>query len=116
MPNVAFVIGYTNASWTLGADATAQMVTRLLKLMEKKGAEAVVPRLTNAEDMMPTPLLNLNSTYIQKALNVMPKVGSVGQWKPRTNYLTDIKEAKYGDIQTGLEFLSSKGMNGHTHI
>jgi cation diffusion facilitator CzcD-associated flavoprotein CzcO len=116
LPNCAFIIGYTNASWTLGADATAQMVTRLLNLMQKKNVQAAIPRLANPEDMMPAPMLNLNSTYIQKALNIMPKTGSVGQWKPRTNYIKDIKEAKYGDIQTGLELISGKSMNGHTHI
>jgi hypothetical protein len=117
LPNAAFVVGYTNASWTLGSDATAQMVTRIIRMMDKKGAGAAVPRLANPEDMMPAPMLNLNSTYIQKALNIMPKTGSEGQWKPRSNYIKDIREAKYGDIQTGLEFLTSKGMNGsYVHI
>jgi cation diffusion facilitator CzcD-associated flavoprotein CzcO len=116
LPNAAFVIGYTNASWTLGADATAQMCTRIMNMMQKKGAKAVVPRLSNPEDMMPAPMLNINSTYIQKALNIMPKTGSEGNWKPRTNYISDIREAKYGDIQSGLEFLTNKSSNGWTHV
>ena len=31
VPNFAFVIGYTNASWTLKADLTCSFVTRLLE-------------------------------------------------------------------------------------
>lgn len=116
MPNAAFVIGYTNASWTLGADATAQMVTRLLKLMDKKGVKAAIPRLDNPEEMMPTPMLNISSTYIQKALNIMPRSGDVGNWKPRTNYFNDIRQATKGDIESGLEFLTGFPSNGYKLI
>jgi cation diffusion facilitator CzcD-associated flavoprotein CzcO len=105
LPNAVFVIGYTNASWTLGADATAQMTMRLLNDMKKKGVRAIVPRLADPASMPPTPMLNLNSTYIQKALAIMPKTGDKGQWKPRKNYFEDIREAKYGDVSTGLEYL-----------
>ena len=31
LPNAAFVIGYTNASWTLGAEATARCITRIIE-------------------------------------------------------------------------------------
>jgi cation diffusion facilitator CzcD-associated flavoprotein CzcO len=119
LPNVAFVVGYTNASWTLGADATAQFVTRLLNTMAKKGARAAVPRLDHPERMKPTPMLNLNSTYIQKALKSMPKSGSAGPWKPRTNYVSDMAAAKYGNIEEGIEYLvpgqksDAKWGNGH---
>jgi cation diffusion facilitator CzcD-associated flavoprotein CzcO len=106
LPNACFVIGYTNASWTLGADATAQLTCRLINLMKSKGAGAAVPRLADAKSMKPLPMLNLNSTYIKKAMDVMPKTGSSGQWKPRVIYFEDIKEAKYGDIETGLEFIA----------
>jgi cation diffusion facilitator CzcD-associated flavoprotein CzcO len=105
IPNAVFIIGYTNASWTLGADATAQLTMRLINDMHKKGVKAVVPSLPNPAAMTSAPLLNINSTYIQKALEVMPKVGNSGQWRPRTNYFDDIKEAKRGDIQSGLEYL-----------
>jgi cation diffusion facilitator CzcD-associated flavoprotein CzcO len=107
LPNACVIIGYTNASWTLGADATAQLVTRLINLMKKKGASAVVPRLANPESMEPTPMLNLSSTYLQKALSQMPKTGT-GQWAPRSHYFGDIRQAKYGDIETNIEFLSMK--------
>jgi cation diffusion facilitator CzcD-associated flavoprotein CzcO len=105
LPNAAFVIGYTNASWTLGADATAQTVTRLLNAMKKKGAKAVVPRLANPESMKATPVLNLNSTYIQRALDILPKTGTSGPWRPRSNYFSDISEAKWGNIEEGMEYI-----------
>jgi len=112
LPNVSFVVGYTNASWTLGAEATAQLVVRLMNDMRKKGYVAAVPRLQNPEDMPSTPFLNLNSTYIKNALSVMPKVGAVGQWKPRVNYFLDLKEAKFGDIVSDLEFFKEGQSKG----
>jgi cation diffusion facilitator CzcD-associated flavoprotein CzcO len=112
LPNAAFVIGYTNASWTLGADATAQMVTRLLSYMKRNGYVAAVPRVDHPENMESTPMLNLNSTYIQHAITMMPKTGSKGQWKPRTNYFSDMREAKKGDILSDLQFYRKPVANG----
>ena len=37
VPNLAFAVGYTNASWTLKADLTAQYVCRLLAYMDRAG-------------------------------------------------------------------------------
>jgi len=104
LPNAAFVIGYTNASWTLGADATAQLVTRLLKHMDANHISSAVPHLQDSMAMKVLPTLNLNSTYIQKAKGVMPKAGDVGPWRPRSNYFSDIWSAKWGDINTGLQY------------
>lgn len=105
VPNAAFVIGYTNASWTLGADATALSVTRLIKNMRSQGASVATPRLENSAAMKAQPTLNLNSTYVMKAADKMPKAGTEGPWKPRTNYFRDSWNAKYGNLSDGLEFL-----------
>ncbi|KAF2402057.1 putative flavin-binding monooxygenase [Trichodelitschia bisporula] len=124
VPNASFVIGYPNASWTLGADATAQMTTRLLRMMKEKGAAAVVPRL-DVEGMQPSAMLNLSSTYLEVAKDRMPKAGTVGQWRPRGNYFGDMWQAKYGDVVSGLEWVPEReeevkvngvkenGTNGH---
>ncbi|KAI9658279.1 MAG: hypothetical protein M1821_002412 [Bathelium mastoideum] len=104
MPNAAFVIGYTNASWTLGADATALLVCRLLKLMERRRASSVVPRLEDPASLEKRSVLNLSSTYVMRALDQMPMAGDKGPWKARDNYFTDLWKAKFGDIQTGLQF------------
>lgn len=111
LPNAAFVVGYTNASWTLGAEAAAQLITRLLNYMHKNGTVAAVPRLEHPEMMKSTPMLNLNSTYIQKAIAIMPKAGE-GQWASRSNYFTDMKEATRGDIVSGLQFYKESVVNG----
>jgi cation diffusion facilitator CzcD-associated flavoprotein CzcO len=108
LPNASLVIGYTNASWTLGADATAQTVCRLLNEMAGKGASAVIPRIAHPEKMNSMPVLDLNSTYIKKGKGVLPKTGDSGPWRARTNYFTDIREAKWGSIYKGLEYVKAR--------
>jgi cation diffusion facilitator CzcD-associated flavoprotein CzcO len=107
LPNCAFVIGYVDASWTLGADATAQMVCRMLKQMDKEGVVEVVPRRTQEEkaSMQETPLLRLSSTYIRRAKDILPKAGDRGQWKARSYYFKDILMAWFGDIKSGTEWV-----------
>ena len=107
LPNCAFVIGYVDASWTLGADATAQLVCRMLKQMEKEHAVEVIPRRTEEDkkSMKEMPLLRLSSTYISKAKETLPRAGDRGQWRARSFYFKDIWMAWFGDIKSGTEWV-----------
>ncbi|KAF9889514.1 hypothetical protein FE257_007224 [Aspergillus nanangensis] len=107
LPNAAFVIGYTNASWTLGADATAQFLVRLLGEMDRRGVKAAVPRVPAEKQkvLQPRRLLNLSSTYVTKAEEHLPKAADRGPWLPRDNYLDDLKFAKKGSIDEDMEFV-----------
>jgi cation diffusion facilitator CzcD-associated flavoprotein CzcO len=104
LPNAAFVIGYTNASWTLGADTTAQLVCRLMKHLEKNQLSSAVPKVKDDSKMKPAPVLDLSSTYIEKAKGILPKAGDVAPWKPRSNYFTDSWVASWGSVTTDLHF------------
>jgi cation diffusion facilitator CzcD-associated flavoprotein CzcO len=90
LPNFTFVFGYTNASWTLGADATAQLWVRILKSMRDKNMTSVVPRMGETEGVLNVPFLNLNSSYITAAEKDMPRGGdrgvSLGSWGVVTVY------------------------------
>jgi cation diffusion facilitator CzcD-associated flavoprotein CzcO len=110
LPNVAFVVGYVDASWTLGADTTAQLICRLLKQMEKEGAGAAIPRLEKGEEgkMKEVPMLKLQSTYVKRAEGALPKAGDGAQWRARSTYFRDLWEAKFGDLKTGMQYISAK--------
>ena len=75
VPNMATVIGYTNASWTLGADVTARLVCRLLKHMKAQGLTATVPWMENSEGLKSMPALNISSTYVVRGKEELPKIG-----------------------------------------
>jgi cation diffusion facilitator CzcD-associated flavoprotein CzcO len=108
LPNAFFLMGYTNASWTLGADASAQLICRILRDMKARGMTSVVPRLDEAKrkDMKAVQLLNLSSTYLQEqgAREQMPMAADRGPWQPRSNYLRDYWNAKFGGIREGLVY------------
>lgn len=105
LPNAFFSIGYVNASWTLGADAAAYTVCRVINQAAKAGAAAVVPRAPEGVQMREIPVMNLRSTYIQKARDVVPKAADRKQWRPRKSYFSDMWEAMFGDVTSELEFL-----------
>ncbi|KAG8412544.1 hypothetical protein J3459_015919 [Metarhizium acridum] len=111
VPNAFFVMGYTNASWTLGADATATLVVRLFRTLEQNGSTSMVPRVQNPEAMQPTSLLDLNSTYVKAAAGAMPKAATKGVFAPRDNYLADDFRAKHGSLD-GLEWVRRGCGNG----
>lgn len=106
IPNFAFVFGYTNASWTLGADATARLYVRIIKNARDKGMTSVTPHMNEQEEgeMKEVSYLNLNSTYIKAAVDrrVLPKGGDRGPWVPRSSYFKDYWTAKWGDVSKGL--------------
>jgi cation diffusion facilitator CzcD-associated flavoprotein CzcO len=106
IPNLAFIFSYTNASWTLGSDATARLFVRLLKSMKKRGVTSVVPSIADPNSVKGVEMLNLSSSYIKAAVEKkqFPKAGDVAPWKPRRTYFVDSWLASFGDIATGLVF------------
>jgi len=88
IPNFFFVIGYTNASWTLKADLVSEFVVRVLKEMRSRGEKQVVP--TRSDDVELVPLMPLASGYVQRAVAEMPQAGDRGYWQMPNNYLLDV--------------------------
>jgi len=101
-------MGYTNASWTLGADASALLICRIMRDIILRGMTSVAPRLSEEDEngMKTQQILNLNSTYLQEqsARDQMPKAGDSGPWRPRTSYLRDYWNARFGGIRKGLVY------------
>ncbi|KAH6685064.1 hypothetical protein F5X68DRAFT_242201 [Plectosphaerella plurivora] len=104
VPNLFFMTGYENASWTLGADVGARLFVRILRRMEEIKARSVVPRLASPEDMPATPMMRLTSTYLENASRVLPK-GGTGHWGPKSNYFVDMAGARWGSIPKDLEMI-----------
>jgi monooxygenase len=104
VPNFAFTIGYTNASWTLKADLTSEYVCRLLNHMDAHGHRCCVPQLTDPSVSI-EPLIDFTSTYVQRVIDEFPKRGSKEPWRLRQNYPRDIRTIRHGPIDDGaLQF------------
>lgn len=87
-PNLAWCMGYANASWTLRADLSSKFVCRLLKHMDRRGFDVAVPRAGDKHGEL-RPMLDLSSGYVTRARDQLPKRGSLGPWVVRQNYLQD---------------------------
>ena len=100
VPNMAMIIGYINASWTLKVDIAAEYICRLVNHMDKNGhGEGIAPS-DQAEFLQDTVMGGLTAGYIARAADVMPKQGRHAPWKVTNNYLADrkdLKEAKFND-------------------
>ena len=104
VPNLVTTFGYTNASWTLKADLTAEYVCRLLRHMSTTGARKATPRHADAS-VEEIPFLAFSSGYVQRAISSFPKQGSKRPWKLDQNYVLDILNLRFGDVDDGtMEF------------
>lgn len=100
VPNMAMIIGYINASWTLKVDIAAEYICRLVNHMDKNGYDEVIAPSDQAEFLQDTVMGGLTAGYIARAADVMPKQGRHAPWKVTNNYLADrkdLKEAKFND-------------------
>jgi len=97
VPNMAWCVGYTNASWTLRSDLSSRYVCRLLKYMDRKHLDRATPQVS-AKDADTRPLLDLSSGYIQRAAEHMPRQGTKAPWHLRQNYLLDFVTMAMGRV------------------
>ena len=96
VPNLAFAIGYTNASWTLKCDLTSRFVCRLLNHMDARGYRACVPRRDPSIEA--EPIIDFSSGYVQRALPLLPQQGSRVPWKLYQNYARDLWTLERGRL------------------
>ncbi|HWI94707.1 MAG TPA: NAD(P)/FAD-dependent oxidoreductase [Solirubrobacterales bacterium] len=111
VPNCAFTVGYTNASWTLKADLTSEYVCRVLAHMDVHGYRKSVPELSDPS-VKEMPLLDFTSGYVQRSLHEFPKQGSKEPWKLRQNYVLDIRTIRRGPIDDGAMRFSNPAPRG----
>jgi len=104
IPNLAFAVGYTNASWTLKCDLAAGYVCRLLNHMDQHGYDVCTPRVNDA-DIEEEPVIDFNSGYVLRALETLPHQGSKTPWRLHQNYMKDLRMMRYGRVEDGaMEF------------
>lgn len=97
MPNMAFTIGYTNASWTLKADLVSEFVCRVLNYMDDNGFDTVVPQHPG-DSVDERPLMDFTPGYVLRALDELPKAGSKTPWKLKQNYFLDVRMIRQGKV------------------
>ena len=100
VPNFAFTIGYTNASWTLKADLVGDYVVRLLSHLDEHGHRYAVA--TPDDDIGEAPFMDFSAGYVQRSLDELPLQGDREPWKLRQNYLHDVRSIRRDPIDDGV--------------
>lgn len=99
VPNFAFTIGYTNASWTLKADLVAEFVCRVLAHMDEQGHTVCTP--VDDGHVERRPLLDFQAGYVQRSLHLFPKAGAKAPWRLGMNYAADVLTLRHGSLDDG---------------
>jgi monooxygenase len=95
VPNMAFSIGYTNASWTLKVGLVCEHFCRLLSHMQEHGYDTCVPV---APPMQTRPLLDFSAGYVRRSLSELPRQGAGFPWVMSMSYRDDVRHVRGGPV------------------
>ncbi len=105
LPNMAWIFGYTNAPWTLKSDIAGKFLSRLLQHMDDNGHAVATPRDRDGAALDEGILDLLQSGYVQRAKETLPRQGKTLPWKVLMDYKKDSKMLLEDPISdTALEF------------
>ncbi|HKY92318.1 MAG TPA: NAD(P)/FAD-dependent oxidoreductase [Nevskiaceae bacterium] len=89
VPNLAYLFGYTNLSWTMKIDIAAEYVCRLLNAMDRRGADVVTPQAPEGEMQDESIFGSLQAGYVQRSGAYLPRQGRSGPWRVQHHYEQD---------------------------
>ena len=111
-PNLAWIVGYTNASWTLKADLAAHYLCRLYAHMDVHGLGVATPRDREGCGSEGSIMGSLSSGYIQRANDRLPRQGRKAPWRMAHHYPSDKAVLRDAPIDDGvLEFEPRRAAN-----
>ncbi len=104
VPNAAWSIGYVNASWMLGADMTARSVANLLAYMNSHGYTHAYPHLGDVDMPQQPAFAPLESGYVLRSLDVLPKSGTRRPWALTHDFLRDAISHRFASVEESMVF------------
>lgn len=115
VPNMLWVFGYTNASWTLKVDIAGAYLCRLLSYMAEHDKQVVVARDWDNSALDESVLDILDSGYARRAGSVMPRQGVRDPWRMDMNYTRDAKVLVSDPIDDGILAFDPSRASGSDH-
>jgi monooxygenase len=103
VPNLFFLLGYTNASWTLKVGVVCSLILETLQHMDARTFTTFWPTLP-AHEQGGQPIFNLAAGYLQRGDGLMPKQGTNYPWRYHHNYLLDVLDAQFRGVGTSMRF------------
>lgn len=100
VPNLTFVFGYLNASFTLRADNTAAYTCRVLNHLHKSGHDIAIarPPATGLAEGTPFPF---SSGYLMRDIAQVPKSTDALPWRLNHDYIADCRDFRRSGVDDG---------------
>jgi monooxygenase len=99
IPNFAFLVGYTNASWTLKVGLVCEHFMRLLSYMDAHGYDQVTPTADPHALDHTRPLLDFSAGYVTRAVGDFPRQGAHAPWQLAMNPNVDRAVLRGGPVE-----------------
>ena len=81
VPNLAVIFGYINFTWTAKVDLAGEYLCRLFEHLDATGQQVAIPRANGASATDESILSRLNSGYVTRGANALPRQGSQDPWR-----------------------------------
>ncbi|MFZ6047058.1 flavin-containing monooxygenase [Pseudomonas sp. CR3202] len=109
LPNLAWIFGYTNISWTLKVGLAAKYLCRLFRHMEKNNFEVVTPYDHEHNALNDGIMNSMKSGYIQRDQHFLPRQGKSYPWHVFMHYGRDKKMLLKDAVEDSrLKFLPAR--------
>ena len=103
LPNFAWIVGYTNASWTLKADLAAQYLCRLYRHMDAQGLGVAVAHDRHGCQVEGETIFGgLSAGYVTRVSDRLPRQGREAPWRVTHHYPTDRRQLLDEPIVDGV--------------
>jgi monooxygenase len=100
LPNLFFLTGYTNASWTLKLDITCRYLCRVINHLQSIRKRSFVvppdPLITKKN------LIDLRSSYVLRNKGGMPSQGDQNPWRLHQNFYADYFMIESRSVDDGV--------------
>jgi monooxygenase len=81
VPNLAVIFGYINFTWTEKVDLAGEYLCRLFDHLDATGQRIAIPRASGASATDESILSRLNSGYVARGGNALPRQGDKDPWR-----------------------------------
>lgn len=104
LPNAGVLFGYTNASYTLKVDLSAEYLCRLMNHMQERDASVAVAHATSNEAASYEEIGKdiLTPNYLIRAAHRLPGLGRHWPWRGVPDYFYELRRIRYEDIEDGV--------------
>ena len=105
LPNLAVIFGYVNFAWTAKVDIAGAYLCRLLEHLDSTGNLVAVPKCGDVEATDESIMNRLNSGYVNRGADDLPRQGTDAPWCVTHDYRQDRKTLLHDPVDDGiLEF------------